>query len=82
MEPPVYTWAVSKIRGTVRNGVVVLDQPVALPEGTPVVVDIPDEVSSLEWLGRFIGIWRDDPGIDAWFSEWPNSRTVSEGPTL
>jgi hypothetical protein len=73
----------NKLRGTVRNGVIVLDPPVKLPEGTAVSVEVSEEVSSLEWLGRFIGIWKDDdPKFDEWYRNWPNSRTVSDGPVL
>jgi hypothetical protein len=60
----------SKLRGTVRNGVIVLDPPVELPEGTLVIIEIP----AREWLDRFAGIWKDDPGIEAWLQEREEER--------
>lgn len=35
-------------RGHIKNGVVVMDEPSALPEGTEVWVDVPDSPASTE----------------------------------
>ncbi|MGH2583373.1 MAG: hypothetical protein ACRDJE_00490 [Dehalococcoidia bacterium] len=68
----------TRIPGRVKGGVVVPDRPLELPDDTPVTV----EISSRDWLLKFAGIWRDDPGIEAFLREWPNSRTASGGPNL
>jgi len=52
-------------RGHVKNGVVVLDAPVALPEGSPVSVEpleTPELIQSLrDGLRRFSGTVKDLP---------------------
>lgn len=51
------------IAGTIQNGVVVFDQPPALPEGTrvEVVVPAPEEAPTLLGLLRFAGTANDLP---------------------
>jgi hypothetical protein len=51
------------IAGTIQNGVVVFDQPPALPEGTrvEVVVPTPEEAPTLQGLLRFAGTANDLP---------------------
>jgi hypothetical protein len=68
----------ARVAGRVKGGVVIPDEPLELPDDTPVTV----EISSRDWLQTFAGIWRDDPGIDAFLREWPDSRTASPGRRL
>jgi hypothetical protein len=67
-----------RVPGTVRDGVVVLDESLEVPDGTRVLVEVP----ARDWVLRFAGAWQDDPGIEAWLSERRQSRTMSEGPAL
>jgi hypothetical protein len=62
-------------RGIVQGGVVVLDEPVDLPEGTHVLV----QVSEPDWLEAIDGGWKDDQGIEQWLRERMTSRAMSEG---
>lgn len=70
-----------KVTGTVKNGVVLPDEPLDLPDGTSVLVEIPAEIPAKEWLARFAGIWRDDPGIEAWVRERSNARAEPDDST-
>jgi hypothetical protein len=49
------------ITGTVSNGVIVLDQPGALPEGTRVVVETEKKQPTLGRLLKYAGILEDMP---------------------
>jgi hypothetical protein len=73
-----YASDMTRIAGRVKDGVVIPDEPLKLPDDTPVTV----EISSRDWLLTFAGIWRDDPGIEAFLREWPESRTSSPGRQL
>lgn len=69
----------SKLRGTVRNGVIVLEPPASLPEGATVLIEVTEapatrEIPAKEWLDQFFGVWKDDPGIDAWLRERAEER--------
>lgn len=66
------------IIGTVRDGVIVLDQPLDIPEGTQVIVQVPPP----DWLREVAGAWKHDRGIDEWLHERQQTRTMSDGPTL
>jgi hypothetical protein len=68
----------NRIPARLKNGIAVPDQPVPLPDGTAVVIEIP----AVAWLQRFVGLWRDDPEIEAFARAWPQERTASEGPRL
>ena len=61
------------VRGTMHGGGVVLDETVDVPEGTRVLVQVPD----LDWLEAIAGAWKDDEGIEQWLRERKTSRTMS-----
>jgi hypothetical protein len=66
------------VRGIVRGGIVVLDETIDLPDGTQVLVQVPEA----DWPETIEGAWKDDEGITQWLRERMTSRTMSEGPTL
>lgn len=66
------------VRGVIRGGVVVLDEALEVPDGTWVLVHIPEP----NWFEAIDGAWKDDEGIARWLRERTASRTMSEGPTL
>lgn len=68
----------TRIAGRVKGGVVIPEEPLELPDDTPVTV----EISSRDWLLKFAGMWRDDAGIESFLREWPDSRTASPGRSL
>jgi hypothetical protein len=68
----------TRITATVKGGVIVPDEPLTLPEGTHVVVEVP----ARDWILGFAGSWKDDPGIDEWLRERKRSRTMTEGRAL
>lgn len=70
----------ARMTGTVRDGVVVLDQPVDLPDGTPVLVEVARDIPARDWLARFAGLWKDDAGIDAWVRERSRERRSPNEP--
>jgi hypothetical protein len=69
---------VKSVTGVIQGGVVVLDQSAAIPEGTRVIVQVPES----NWIDDIAGAWKDDEGIEQWLRERKSSRTMSEGPTL
>jgi hypothetical protein len=50
-------------RGTVKNGVVVLEGDLALPDGMPVEVTPVGDGAPESGLRGAFGIWRDRPGM-------------------
>jgi len=82
IEGSAETWAkeqiMKSVRGVVRGGVVVLDGAVDLPEGTQVLVQVPEP----DWIEAIVGAWKNDEGIEQWLRERKSSRTMSEGPKL
>jgi hypothetical protein len=68
----------TRITATVKGGVIVPDEPLTLPEGTHVVVEVP----ARDWIRRIAGPWTDDPRIDEWLRQRERSRTMAEGRAL
>ena len=44
------------LTGVIQGGVVVLDQAAAKPEGTRVIVQVPES----NWIDEIAGAWKDD----------------------
>jgi len=59
------------VGGFVRNGVVVPDSPLNVPEGTPVRIEVADEVASTAGGSRRGGFWRGQVHIAPDFDELP-----------
>jgi hypothetical protein len=70
--------AMNRVTGVVRDGIVVLDEPLDVPDGTHVIVEVP----ARDWILRFAGVWKDDVGIDEWVQERREGRSMSEGKSL
>lgn len=70
------------LSGHVRNGIITVDEPVNLPEGTPVRIELlvegtpePQSISSPRQGGQYAGqIWMADD-----FDEWPVDLQESLG---
>lgn len=66
------------IRATVVDGIVIPDEPLDVPNGTKVFV----EVTQRDWLLRFAGIWREQESLAQSVLESFSSRTASSGREL
>ncbi len=70
-------------RGYIRNGVAVLDTPVALPEGTPVRVEV-ERAPSYFWASRSIAELALEQGVrpirnvDELRGDWPQEDSIDE----
>jgi hypothetical protein len=70
-------------RGHIRNGVAVLDSPVALPDGTPVRVEV-DRADSEFWRAKSVDELARDQGVtplrDAndLSGDWPDEDSIDE----
>ena len=70
-------------RGHIRNGVAVLDSPVALPDGTPVTVAVERadadfwRTQSIDELARQQGI-RPIHSADDLGGDWPDEDSIDE----
>jgi hypothetical protein len=60
----------SAMTGTVKNGLVVLDEPAVLPDGSRVVVQ---PVGSAEMFGLSESDWKDTPEVIADWIAWYDS---------
>ena len=70
-------------RGYIRNGVAVLDTPVALPDGTPVRVEV-ERAPSHFWASRSIAELALEQGVrpiqnvDELRGDWPQEDSIDE----
>jgi hypothetical protein len=70
-------------RGHIRNGVAVLDTPVALPEGTPVRVEVDRadagfwNAKSVEELAREQDV-KPVRGVDELRGDWPEEDSIDD----
>jgi hypothetical protein len=70
-------------RGRIRNGVAVLDESVALPEGTPVRVEV-DRADAAFWQGKSAEeLAREQgakpaPAVNDLAADWPEEESVDE----
>ena len=70
-------------RGHIRNGVAVLDTPVALPDGTPVRVEV-ERINSAFWENKGVGELAREQGVkpiqslDELADVWPEEDSIDE----
>ena len=70
-------------RGHIRNGVAVLDTPVALPDGTPVRIEVDGDDPSfwqnktVDELAREQGV-RPIQSLDELRGDWPEEDSIDE----
>jgi len=70
-------------RGHIRNGVAVLDTPVALPEGTPVRVEV-ERAPGNFWASKSIAELALEQGVrpirnvDELRGDWPQEDSIDE----
>ncbi len=50
-----------KIKGTVKNGVVIMEGPVLPPEGTEVLIEFTDPSHPGAWIHKYAGVVTDLP---------------------
>jgi hypothetical protein len=60
------------VKGKIHGTTIELDQPVLLPDGTEIEVEI--RVDRLTHLERAFGGWRDDPQLDQAFDQIDRDR--------
>ena len=61
--------------GTVKDGVIIPDEPLNLPDGAKVEI----ELTPRQRLERLIGVFKDDPYWERFQNEVAASRTTSPG---
>jgi predicted DNA-binding antitoxin AbrB/MazE fold protein len=72
-----------KVKGIFYKKGITLLEPIFIPEGTEVIVDIPDnyEQKKPQWneLEKVIGVWKDDQEITDIFAEIDMERHLDYG---
>ncbi len=73
-----------KIKGIIKGKTIQLSESVTAPDGTEVMVEIPDrswlnKIEQWQQLQQVIGAWKDDLEIDEIFTEIDRERHVNRG---
>jgi hypothetical protein len=73
-----------KVKGIIQGKSIQLSEAVSVPDGTEVMVEIPDrslnqKIDQWQKLQEVIGAWKDDPEIEQIFTEIDRERHAYRG---
>lgn len=73
-----------KVKGIIQGKTIQLSEEVTAPDGTEVMIEIPDrsfsnQTEQWQQLQQVIGAWKDDPEIEEIFAEIDRERHADRG---